>query len=109
MDNLGEILYELKAVLGPYFRDHNIECHGDVESYRNLYDFHLKLRFYIKNLDEDRRIRKLFQSFNINVIDSPLDPMDSIVLQEIFIGIRTITLELEKVYELLAVLKLEGY
>ncbi len=109
MDNFGEIIYELKAVLGPYFRDHNIECHADIDSYRNLYDFHLKLRFYIKNLDEDRRIIKLFQSFNINVIDSPLDFIDSMILQEIFIGTRTITLELEKVYELLAVLKLEGY
>lgn len=109
MNNLEEIIYELKAVLRAYLLDHNVKCHADIESYRNLYDFHLKLRFYIKNLDEDCRIRKLFQLFNINVIDSPLDPMDSIVLQEVFIGMRNITLNIEKTYELIAVLKLEGY
>lgn len=109
MNNLEEIIYELKTVLRAYLFDHNLKCYMDIESYRNLYDFHLKLRFYIKNLDEDCRIRKLFRLFNINIIDSPLDSINSIALQEVFIGMRNITLDIEKIYELIAVLKLEGY
>lgn len=109
MNNLEEIIYELKAVLRAYLLDHNVKCHADIESYRNLYDFHLKLRFYIKNLDEDCRIRKLFQLFNVNVIDSPLDPLSIPALENFCVGVRKVILDLDKAYELLALLKLEGY
>ena len=65
--------------------------------------------FHITDQRDDRRIRELLHILNIDVIDSPLDPLSIPALENFCMGVRKVILDLDKAYELLALLKLEGY
>lgn len=109
MTELKENIYTLKNSLANCLVKHKIYCYVRVESHGYPYGQSLIFLFYITDPSDDRHIRELLHTLNIDVVDSPLDPLSIPALENFCIGVRKVMLDLDKAYELLALLKLEGY
>lgn len=107
MTNLGETIDTLKMSLSNCLVKHKIYCFVKIESLCDQQT--LILLFHIMNPIDDSSIRELLHTLNVDVINSPLDPLSVPALEKFCIGVRKVMLDLDKAYELLAVLKLEGY
>lgn len=107
MTELKETIDTLQNSLSYCLVKHKIYCHVRVESHCDQQT--LILLFHIMDPSDDRCIRELLHTLNVDIINSPLAPVSVPVLEKFCIGVRKVMLDLDKAYELLAVLKLEGY
>lgn len=109
MDNIEETIDTLQISLMNYLVKHKIYCFVKIESYWHPHGQSLIILFHITDINDDRNIRWLLHTLTIDVIDSPLDQLSIPALENFCIRVRKVMLDLDKAYELLAVLKLEGY
>ena len=109
MTELKETIDTLQNSLLNCLLNHKIYCYVEIKSHCYSYSQSLIFLFHITDPSDDRRIRELLHTLNINVVDSPLDPLSIPALENFYVGVRKVILDLDKAYELLALLKLEGY
>lgn len=109
MTELKETIDTLQNSLSNCLLNHKIYCYVKIKSHCHPYSQSLIFLFHITDQNDDRLIRELLHTLNINVVDSPLDPLSIPALENFCVGVRKVILDLDKAYELLALLKLEGY
>lgn len=109
MTDINETIDTLQNSLSNCLLNHKIYCYVEIKSHCYPYSQSLIFLFHITDQSDDRRIRELLHILNIDVIDSPLDPLPIPIVENFCMGIRKVILDLDKAYELLALLKLEGY
>ena len=109
MTELKETINTLQISLMNCLVKHKIYCFVKIEAHGYPYGQSLIFSFHITDSSDDRLIRELLHTLNINVVDSPLDPLSIPALKNFCVGVRKVILDLDKAYELLALLKLEGY
>ena len=109
MNKLKELEDVLSTSLENYFRAQHVFSALRIKTYPHLYDCAVELKFYINCERTDIQIGRILPSFGINLSNSYLSPVKDVLFADFLIGERSIMVTLEKAYEVLAQLKLEGY